>query len=95
MQLAFILEENGNVSLARVFQTPRCTAVALTSDGRVLEDDRFYILPSNDDELLARRLDIIEADGFQTETLRRLRDAVAEPAWLHRYHIEVGAHLED
>jgi len=95
MHLNFVIEENGRTSLAHVFQTPRCTAVALTADGRVLADDEFYIMPSDDDEFLGRRLDVIEENGFGTSVLRLLKNAVARPGRMHRYDVEVGAHLED
>jgi hypothetical protein len=95
MHLNFVIEENGTISLAHVFQTPRCTAVALTADGRVLADDEFYIMPSDDDEFLCRRPDVIEADGFKADVLRCLKNAVAEPGWMHRCDVEVGAYLED
>ena len=52
-------------------------------------------MPSDDDEFLGRRLDVIEENGFNTSVLRLLKNAVARPGRMHRYDVEVGAHLED
>ena len=77
MNFNFIIEKDGRMSLAAIFTSERLSAVALTFDGRVLDDSvAFYIMPSDPAEFCRRDPDCVETSGFDAGVLLALQDAV-------------------